>query len=139
MCHSCCRRVEICVKYAAYFCAFAFFWKSVAILVTVICQGHPIPDVFRFHVLITTYEVIISDLEHLRKVDWHVAIIDEAHRLKNRNCKLLQGLSCFDVVHSENSWCIVVFIVHESHLIETNKVLTHHGKSLRFWIFFCEI
>ena len=68
-----------------------------------VCQGHPIPDIFRFHVLITTYEVIISDLEQLRKVDWRVAIIDEAHRLKNRNCKLLQGLSCFDVVCTENS------------------------------------
>jgi len=71
------------------------------ILVTVVYQGHPIPDVFRFHVLITTYEVIISDLEQLRKVDWRVAVIDEAHRLKNRNCKLLQGLSCFDVVCTE--------------------------------------
>ena len=82
---------------------FFLFWATVAcILITVICQGHPIPDVFRCHVLITTYEVIISDLEQLRKVDWRVAIIDEAHRLKNRNCKLLQGLSCFDVVCNEH-------------------------------------
>jgi len=73
------------------------------ILITVTFQGHPIPDIFRFHVLITTYETIISDLEQLRKVDWRVAVIDEAHRLKNRNCKLLQGLSCFDVVCMEHS------------------------------------
>jgi len=66
------------------------------------CQGRSVPDIFRFHVLITTYETIISDLEQLRKVDWRVAIIDEAHRLKNRNCKLLQGLSCFDVVCIEH-------------------------------------
>jgi len=69
-----------------------------------ICQGRPIPDIARFHALITTYEVVISDLEQLRKIDWRVAIIDEAHRLKNRNCKLLQGLSCFDVVRSGNLW-----------------------------------
>ena len=71
-------------------------------LKTAVHQGRPIADIFRFHVLITTYEVIISDLEQLRKVDWRVAIIDEAHRLKNRNCKLLQGLSCFDVVCTDN-------------------------------------
>jgi len=61
-------------------------------------QGNRIPDVYKFHALITTYEVIISDLEELSAIDWRVAIIDEAHRLKNRNCKLLQGLSCFEMV-----------------------------------------
>lgn len=80
----------------------------------VVCQGRPIPDIFRFHVLITTYEVIISDLEQLRKVDWRVAIIDEAHRLKNRNCKLLQGLSCFDVVCTS---------LHHQFTSETTSVL----------------
>jgi len=42
--------------------------------------------------------VIITDLEELSAIDWRVAIIDEAHRLKNRNCKLLQGLTCFEMV-----------------------------------------
>jgi len=63
-----------------------------------VIQGTRIPDVYKFHALITTYEVIISDLEELSAIDWRVAIIDEAHRLKNRNCKLLQGLSCFEMV-----------------------------------------
>ena len=61
-------------------------------------QGNRILDVYKFHALITTYEVIISDLEELSAIDWRVAVIDEAHRLKNRNCKLLQGLSCFEMV-----------------------------------------
>ena len=65
-------------------------------------QGNRILDVYKFHVLITTYEVIISDLEELSAIDWRVAIIDEAHRLKNRNCKLLQGLSCFEMVRNSN-------------------------------------
>jgi len=73
-------------------------------------QGKRIPDVSRFHVLITTYEVIISDLELLRQVDWRSAIIDEAHRLKNRNCKLLQGLNCFDVVMILSTLHINVYI-----------------------------
>ena len=55
-------------------------------------------NTYKFHALITTYEVIISDIEELREIDWRVAVIDEAHRLKNRNCKLLQGLSCFELV-----------------------------------------
>jgi len=65
-------------------------------------QGNRIPDVYKFHSLITTYEVIISDLEELSAIDWRVAIIDEAHRLKNRNCKLLQGLTCFEMVSYSN-------------------------------------
>jgi hypothetical protein len=84
-------------------------------------QGRRLPDIYRFHALVTTYEVIISDLEQLRQIDWRVAVIDEAHRLKNRNCKLLQGLSCFDVVcfilvyvfvvaSGSKLLCIVVFV-----------------------------
>jgi len=40
----------------------------------------------------------LPDKEELREIDWRIAVIDEAHRLKNRNCKLLQGLSCFELV-----------------------------------------
>jgi len=46
--------------------------------------------------------VIITDLEELSQIDWRVAVIDEAHRLKNRNCKLLQGLTCFELVSIKN-------------------------------------
>lgn len=56
------------------------------------------PNVYKFHCIITTFEVIITDLELLRQIDWRVSVIDEAHRLKNRNCKLLQGLYSVDVV-----------------------------------------
>lgn len=62
-------------------------------------KGNRRTDVYKFHALITTYEVIISDFEELSQIDWRVAVIDEAHRLKNRNCKLLQGLSCFELEH----------------------------------------
>jgi SNF2 family DNA or RNA helicase len=43
-------------------------------------QGRPI---FKFNVLITTYEILRSDLSHLRQINWHFVCIDEAHRLKN--------------------------------------------------------
>jgi len=71
---------------------------SVSCILRSTLQDNRIPDVYKFHALITTYEVIITDLEELSAIDWRVAIIDEAHRLKNRNCKLLQGLSCFEMV-----------------------------------------
>uniref|UniRef100_A0A914GUG5 Chromodomain-helicase-DNA-binding protein 7 n=1 Tax=Globodera rostochiensis TaxID=31243 RepID=A0A914GUG5_GLORO len=46
--------------------------------------------VIKFDAMITTYEVVVQDVEVLRKINFRVCVIDEAHRLKNRNCKLLQ-------------------------------------------------
>lgn len=52
-------------------------------------QGEKIPNVFKFNVLITTFEVIISDSLELKEIEWRCCIIDEAHRLKNRVSLLL--------------------------------------------------
>ncbi|XP_058089747.1 CHD3-type chromatin-remodeling factor PICKLE-like [Magnolia sinica] len=41
-----------------------------------------------FDVLITNYELILSDNHVLRKFKWSAIIIDEAHKLKNLDCKL---------------------------------------------------
>lgn len=48
--------------------------------------------------MITTYEMIMLERELLKDIPWRVLIIDEAHRLKNRNCKLMVELSQFKVV-----------------------------------------
>lgn len=55
-------------------------------------------DVFKFNALITTYEVIIQDVELLSQISWRCCVIDEAHRLKNQKCKLMEGLRCFELV-----------------------------------------
>uniref|UniRef100_A0A8C5Q8R6 Chromodomain helicase DNA binding protein 6 n=1 Tax=Leptobrachium leishanense TaxID=445787 RepID=A0A8C5Q8R6_9ANUR len=55
-------------------------------------QGAPVPGIFKFQVVITTFEMILADCPELKKIQWSCVIIDEAHRLKNRNCKLLEGL-----------------------------------------------
>ena len=69
-------------------------------------QGQRLQDTYRFQALITTYEIIISDMELLTQIDWRISIIDEAHRLKNRNCKLLEGLRAFNLVGGPLlSWC----------------------------------
>lgn len=54
---------------------------------------------FRFHALVTTYEVIIQDVELLSQIEWRISIIDEAHRLKNQKCKLSEGLKLLDLEH----------------------------------------
>ena len=60
-------------------------------------EGDRIEDVYKFHVLITTYECIINDILDLKDISWRACVIDEAHRLKNQNCKLLEGLRLLEI------------------------------------------
>ncbi|KAH3667828.1 hypothetical protein WICMUC_005228 [Wickerhamomyces mucosus] len=46
----------------------------------------------KISVIITSYEIILRDLEFLGKIDWKFLIVDEGHRLKNINCKLIKEL-----------------------------------------------
>lgn len=48
--------------------------------------------------VITTFEMILADCPELKKIQWRCVVIDEAHRLKNRNCKLLEGLKLMALV-----------------------------------------
>eukprot|EP01098_Paradermamoeba_levis_P008869 TRINITY_DN3660_c0_g1_i3.p1 TRINITY_DN3660_c0_g1~~TRINITY_DN3660_c0_g1_i3.p1 ORF type:complete len:443 (+),score=87.33 TRINITY_DN3660_c0_g1_i3:550-1878(+) len=50
-------------------------------------------------VLVTSYEVAINDRAFLRKHGWKYLVVDEAHRLKNFNCRLVKELR---VLVSEN-------------------------------------
>ena len=43
-------------------------------------------------VMITSYEIVIRDIADLRKIPWKFIIIDEGHRLKNMNCRLIREL-----------------------------------------------
>ncbi|TSZ40535.1 Chromodomain-helicase-DNA-binding protein 6 [Bagarius yarrelli] len=62
-------------------------------------QGNIKPGLFKFHGVITTFEMIMADCPELKKVNWRCVVIDEAHRLKNRNCKLLEGLKLMNLEH----------------------------------------
>ena len=42
-----------------------------------------------------------ADDSELQNIEWRLVIIDEAHRLKNRNCKLLEGFKTLDMVSRE--------------------------------------
>ncbi|EDO15396.1 hypothetical protein Kpol_1063p6 [Vanderwaltozyma polyspora DSM 70294] len=43
-------------------------------------------------VVITSYEIIIRDADQIMAKQWKFLIVDEGHRLKNINCKLIQEL-----------------------------------------------
>lgn len=62
-------------------------------------KRQPIKDLIKFNVLITTFEIIITDFNELKGYNWRLCVIDEAHRLKNRNCKLLEGLRQLNLEH----------------------------------------
>lgn len=62
-------------------------------------KGQPIKDLTKFNILITTFEIIVTDFADLKGFNWRICVIDEAHRLKNRNCKLLEGLRQLNLEH----------------------------------------
>ncbi len=46
----------------------------------------------KFHVLLTSYEMILADSTSLGSIDWEVMVVDEAHRLKNSDSKFFRHL-----------------------------------------------
>ncbi len=63
--------------------------------------------VLKFQVLVTTYDDLIRDTEELSEIPWRSVVVDEAHRLRNRNSKLLEclmtvmqrGMTSYDFQH----------------------------------------
>ncbi|KAG5188935.1 SNF2 family N-terminal domain-containing protein, partial [Tribonema minus] len=49
-------------------------------------------NVLKFHVLLTTYDDMIRDVDELSAVAWRCVVVDEAHRLRNLNSRLLECL-----------------------------------------------
>lgn len=47
----------------------------------------------KFHILITTYEVALKDIDVISKIRWKTLIVDEAHRLKNPTSRLFAELA----------------------------------------------
>jgi chromodomain-helicase-DNA-binding protein 7 len=48
------------------------------------------PDYLKFDVLVTTYDTLIGDFDIIGQIPWRVAVVDEAHRLRNVKGKLLE-------------------------------------------------
>ena len=49
----------------------------------------------KFHVLLTSYELVSIDSAMLGSVDWAVLVVDEAHRLKNNQSKVSDSCTAF--------------------------------------------
>lgn len=46
----------------------------------------------KFPVIVTSYEIVLADIKHMQKFNWKYIVVDEGHRLKNMNCKLIREL-----------------------------------------------
>ncbi|CAE6471071.1 unnamed protein product [Rhizoctonia solani] len=55
-------------------------------------DGLPEQTTMTFPVIVTTYDMVIRDRTHLSKYAWKYIVVDEGHRLKNMNSKLIQEL-----------------------------------------------
>lgn len=49
----------------------------------------------KFPVICTSYEICMNDRRHLAHFGWKFIIIDEGHRIKNLNCRLIQELQSY--------------------------------------------
>ena len=45
-----------------------------------------------FPVIITSYEIVIADVKFLQKYQFKYVVVDEGHRLKNFDCRLIREL-----------------------------------------------
>lgn len=45
-----------------------------------------------FPVIVTSFEIVIADVKFLAQHQYKYLIVDEGHRLKNYNCRLLREL-----------------------------------------------
>lgn len=77
---------------------------------------------FAVHVCLTTYEYVLKDQAHLRRIAWRYLMVDEAHRLKDSQSQLYRTLFDFHASSRllitgtplQNSlrelWCLLHFL-----------------------------
>ncbi|KAF8985532.1 hypothetical protein BGZ46_003821 [Entomortierella lignicola] len=51
---------------------------------------------FTFPIIVTSYEIVIRDRKFLSRYQWKYIIVDEGHRLKNMDCKLIRELKSYN-------------------------------------------
>ncbi|KAK9389256.1 P-loop containing nucleoside triphosphate hydrolase protein [Lipomyces mesembrius] len=50
----------------------------------------------KFPLVVTSYSIVMNDRNLLGKLQWKYIIIDEGHRIKNMNCKLIKELKSYN-------------------------------------------
>jgi chromodomain-helicase-DNA-binding protein 1 len=51
----------------------------------------------KFHVVVSTYEIVMVEKTFLQSIKWKFLAVDEAHRLKNRDAQLYEILTSFNI------------------------------------------
>lgn len=69
--------------------------------------AHGVQERVKVHVLVTSYESVLLELGELKRLEWEVLIVDEGHRLKNRESRLFQvGGRCVWLSELQLPWYI---------------------------------
>ncbi|CEG70965.1 hypothetical protein RMATCC62417_06772 [Rhizopus microsporus] len=50
---------------------------------------------FEFPVIVTSYEIVMNDRKYLQRYNWKYIVVDEGHRIKNMNCRLIRELKSY--------------------------------------------
>ena len=58
---------------------------------------YPDTEIPKFNILITTYQYVVKDVNSFSAIKWRCVVVDEAHRLKNHESKLINCLRQFDI------------------------------------------
>ena len=45
----------------------------------------------KFHILLTSYETALPEATLLKNLEWESLVVDEGHRLRNKNSRLFQA------------------------------------------------
>ncbi|KAJ3015430.1 choline dehydrogenase 7 [Thoreauomyces humboldtii] len=62
-------------------------------------QGNPTTGIYKFDIILTTYEMAMSGAAQLRPIPWRCVVLDEAHRLKNKTSKVSEILKTYSMEH----------------------------------------
>lgn len=48
-----------------------------------------------FPIIVTSYEIVMNDRKYLQRYNWKYIVVDEGHRIKNLNCRLIKELKSY--------------------------------------------
>jgi SNF2 family DNA or RNA helicase len=71
---------------------FVLWYIPTLLLCVLDCWCPADPGDVNFPVIVTSYEVVMADIKHLSKYHYKYIVVDEGHRLKNFECRLLREL-----------------------------------------------
>ncbi|KAJ3044119.1 choline dehydrogenase 7 [Rhizophlyctis rosea] len=62
-------------------------------------KGNIKPGIYKFDIVLTTYEMAMAGAAQLRPIKWKCVVLDEAHRLKNKSSKVSEILKTYKMDH----------------------------------------